>query len=29
VVPKGMGRGAVWDVAPDGELARILTGGAV
>ena len=29
VVPKGMGRGAVWDLAPDGELARILTGGAV
>jgi tRNA-splicing ligase RtcB len=29
LVPKGMGRGAVWDLAPDGELARILTGGAV
>lgn len=27
-VPKGMGRGAVWDLAADGELARILTGGA-
>jgi tRNA-splicing ligase RtcB len=29
VVPKGMGRGAVWDLAPDGELAQVLTGGAV
>jgi tRNA-splicing ligase RtcB len=29
VVPKGVGRGAVWDLAADGELARILTGGAV
>lgn len=28
VVPKGMGRGAVWDVNDD-ELERILTGGAV
>jgi tRNA-splicing ligase RtcB len=28
IVPKGMGRGAVWDLAADGELARILTGGA-
>jgi tRNA-splicing ligase RtcB len=28
IVPKGMGRGAVWDLTPDGELARILTGGA-
>jgi tRNA-splicing ligase RtcB len=27
-VPKGMGKGAVWDLAGDGELARILTGGA-
>jgi tRNA-splicing ligase RtcB len=28
MVPKGMGRGAVWDLAGDGELAEILTGGA-
>jgi tRNA-splicing ligase RtcB len=27
-VPKGMGRGAVWDLAADGELAHVLTGGA-
>jgi tRNA-splicing ligase RtcB len=27
-VPKGMGRGAVWNLAGDAELARILTGGA-
>jgi tRNA-splicing ligase RtcB len=27
-VPKGMGRGAVWDLAGDGEMAAILTGGA-
>ena len=29
VVPKGMGRGAVWDLASDDELSGILTGGAV
>ncbi|HEX4981385.1 MAG TPA: RtcB family protein [Ilumatobacteraceae bacterium] len=28
VVPKGIGRGAVWDPVPDCDLARILTGGA-
>jgi tRNA-splicing ligase RtcB len=27
-VPKGMGRGAVWELDSDGTLARILTGGA-
>lgn len=29
VVPKGMGRGAVWDLSADAELADILVGGAV
>ena len=29
MVPKGMGRGAAWDLTADGDLARILTGGAV
>jgi tRNA-splicing ligase RtcB len=29
VVPKGMGRGAVWELAAEAELAQILTGGAV
>lgn len=28
-IPKGMGPGAVWDLAPDGQLDRILMGGAV
>ena len=28
-VPKGIGRGAVWNLTGDGELRRILTGGAV
>ncbi|HEY8524080.1 MAG TPA: RtcB family protein [Acidimicrobiales bacterium] len=28
-VPKGMGRGAVWDVRDDAELRRVLTRGAV
>jgi tRNA-splicing ligase RtcB (3'-phosphate/5'-hydroxy nucleic acid ligase) len=28
VVPKGMGRGAVWDLADPDELSAVLTGGA-
>jgi tRNA-splicing ligase RtcB len=28
IVPKGMGRGAVWDLDSDGDLTRVLTGGA-
>jgi len=27
--PKGMGRGAVWDLGSDAELTRVLAGGAV